>query len=349
MIKKTLNFSPYKRIIKKCLVSGLSIPLSFDGLTRFAQSVKSSLTILGYHRIKDVPCSDGRFDDGLINATCEEFEWQVKYLKRNFNPITFNDLKGAVESAGRLPERPVIITFDDGFDDNYFNAFGILKDHSVPATFFITTGLMDSNELFWFEKIHFILSDPKLERIPCLDGGYETLNSNRAPHILALTEELKKLPDQQRRQYIQELEASADCSPNNMDSTDSKTMTWDQVIEMSVSGMEIGSHSVTHPILSMLTDSNLAQELQESKTTIEQRIGKEVTVLAYPNGSDASVGKRVEDAAKDAGYSFGVKYGLSGNNHFSSFQRYSLKRVGIQDYHRQGSFKLAILYPQLVF
>ena len=63
----------------------------------------------------------------------------------------------------------------------------------------------------------------------------------------------------------------------------------------------------------------------------------------------SSVGKRVEEATKEAGYSFAVKYGLYGDNQFSKLKHYSLQRVGIQGYHRQGSFKLAMLYPQLVF
>ena len=100
---------------------------------------KNTVSIIAYHRVKDYDENSYAFDKNLINASCEEFEWQIRYIKKYFTPITFSELKDIVESKSDLPKRSIIITFDDGFDDNYNNAFRILNKYSVPATFFIST------------------------------------------------------------------------------------------------------------------------------------------------------------------------------------------------------------------
>jgi len=320
-----------------------------ERVKQFISRKEDCFSVIGYHRIKDDYSVGRRFDDGLINASCDEFEWQVRYLKNNFDPITFNDLKDIVYNGVSLPRRAVIITFDDGFDDNYTNAFRILSSHSVPATFFVTSGLIGVKEPFWFEKMHYILSDLSIDRVPDIDGSVLDLRCDRSKAINSLVGRLKKVPDTIRQDYMNDLELKTNVLLVGSDLAESKTMGWDQVIEMSRSGMEIGSHTESHAILSSLKDDQLNHELCASKHKIESMIEKEVDVIAYPNGDDASIGPVVEEATKEAGYVFGVKYGVSGSNELSSFNRYGISRLGILASHQRGLFRVAMNYPGLVF
>jgi peptidoglycan/xylan/chitin deacetylase (PgdA/CDA1 family) len=115
---------------------------------------KDELVILAYHRI----CrADGfMWDDGLVSASPEEFERQIRYIAERFTPISFRELQRILKGESLLPPKPIIVTFDDGYMDNYRNAFPILRRYGVPATFFIATGFVEGQKPPWWDLRAFI-------------------------------------------------------------------------------------------------------------------------------------------------------------------------------------------------
>ena len=97
---------------------------------------RRELRILAYHRIID---PNHAYDSENVSADLENFDWQMRYMRKNYDVISFQELKSIIESGDVLPKRCAMITFDDGFADNYFNAFPILKELGMPALFSVIT------------------------------------------------------------------------------------------------------------------------------------------------------------------------------------------------------------------
>lgn len=163
----------------------------------------SGIPVLNYHQINDE-------DENLLTVSTTEFETQMAWLEENgYHAITAAELADALEGRANLPERPVLITFDDGYVDNYTCAFPILKKHGMKATIFIIS-------------------------------EYVSLYPN----------------------YL----------------------TWEQLLEMQLHGIDFGSHTVDHNVLTELSPNSVNHELADSKRTLETQLGRRVEFLAYPCG-----------------------------------------------------------------
>lgn len=123
---------------------------------RIMRFTKRNLTILAYHRVSDYK-QNCPLDDNLISASPEEFEKQVRYLKANYDCIDFATLSDILKGNLRFRGNALIITFDDGYKDNYDNAYPILKEHGTPATIFIATEFIDKQNLFWWDKVAYMV------------------------------------------------------------------------------------------------------------------------------------------------------------------------------------------------
>ncbi|MCD6505461.1 polysaccharide deacetylase family protein [Candidatus Poribacteria bacterium] len=125
--------------------------LALSGITRLKELLgrKDRLLVLVYHRI----CETEGFmwDDDLVSASPQQFERQVRYIAERFTPITFEELGRILDGRSPMPPRPVIVTFDDGYMDNYLQAFPILKRYGVPATFFIPVGFIGTRKVTWWD------------------------------------------------------------------------------------------------------------------------------------------------------------------------------------------------------
>jgi peptidoglycan/xylan/chitin deacetylase (PgdA/CDA1 family) len=124
-----------------------------SGLAQRSKKNSRLLTILAYHRI--LPPDNGfMFDEGVISASPEVFERQMKFVKENFNVISFKDLQGVLNRNEKEDQKPyLIITFDDGYLDNYTYAYPILKKYGLPATIFLTVNYIGTNLIFWWDQI----------------------------------------------------------------------------------------------------------------------------------------------------------------------------------------------------
>src|SRR5690606_3050624 len=148
----------WSRILKKRTAARM---LSRTGLGRlFAALMPSSgILILNYHRIGDGSASP--YDRELFSADAEAFDAQVARLARDCDVISPADIESVAGRRGRH----VLLTFDDGYLDNYDTAFPILRRHGVQATFFIATGYIDRPRLPWWDEIAWLLRSTAAARL----------------------------------------------------------------------------------------------------------------------------------------------------------------------------------------
>ena len=309
------------------------------------------LPILAYHRILN--CLDEdlfKFDPELVSARGDQFRWQMNYIKKRFSPIKFQDLVLAIETGAVLPKHPIIITFDDGFDDNYRVAYPILHDLGIPATIFLSTGYIGKNNTFWFDWLVYMICTTSKTELELTGVGHIVLK-NGLKERRAICKELlkwaKRIPEVNRRQLIVDVEKQVDMCQPKEGFTESRPLTWEQVKEMAENGIEFGSHTVNHPILANLDEEDLKHELTQSKTTIEHKIGQEVNVLAYPVGGYIAFNKHVQVVAKKSGYKLACSY-LPGTNKQNISDHFALRRLHVERYTDEASFAAMICLPEIL-
>jgi peptidoglycan/xylan/chitin deacetylase (PgdA/CDA1 family) len=303
----------------------LDLTGSLDLAGHFSRQFGSrQLTILMYHRV-NVPGVEPLTNPRVISTTPDEFDEQMKWLARNCCPIRFSDLTYLKASNRPLPKRSVIVTFDDGYWDNYLYAFPILQRHRVPATIFLVTGHVGKTVAFWWERVTAQLK----------------ARNYRVEEIVLEIERLLHLPDEKREAEIREIDA-AGVEAAQIGRT---SVNWEEVREMSSAGIEFGGHTVNHPVLSRLTPSTLFYEVGQCKRDIEEKIGKKVETFAYPVGRSFSVNREAVDAVRAAGYKYAVttSYGI---NRPGEWNPLLLKRIGIFLGDELPRFKAKLLVPR---
>jgi peptidoglycan/xylan/chitin deacetylase (PgdA/CDA1 family) len=237
---------------------------------------KARLSVLIFHRVLSAT-------DPLLPAEPDavRFELQMRWLKVWFNVLPLSE---AIERLGRgtLPARAAAITFDDGYADNYTNALPILRRLGLPATFFVATGYLNGGRM-WNDTVIESLrcaATPELDLQRMKLGRYSlTTVEDRRRSINELLSRLKYLDGPTRQSCVGEV--AAECG---LQTARNLMMTSEQVRLLAAAGMTVGAHTVTHPILSRISDSEARAEIAESKIQLESITGVKVTLFAYPNG-----------------------------------------------------------------
>jgi peptidoglycan/xylan/chitin deacetylase (PgdA/CDA1 family) len=237
---------------------------------------RRGLSILIYHRV--LPHKDPLFPSEVDAA---EFSAQLEMLKARFNVLPLLEAVRRVR-AGTLPPRAAAITFDDGYADNAEVALPILQRHGLHATFFVATGFLNGGRM-WNDSVYELV-----RRMPgdVLDAAalglgthpLQTIGQRRAA-IPALIGQLKYLPMAERQALVDRLVAHAGVAlPDDL------MMSSAQVRRLHAAGMGIGAHTVNHPILARLPDNAAREEIAQGKLALEDIIGDNVALFAYPNG-----------------------------------------------------------------
>ena len=260
------------------------------------------LTVLNYHRIED-PFKQG-FDTFKpnISATPQEFSRQMEYVKARFNVITCEQLAACLRGEKKLPPHAAIITFDDGYTDNLTNALPILQKYNLPAVIFLTTDFMGSDLPFYWDAVAYCFYHTKKNDafLPLTGECSWHDEHSRERIMLRWIEAVKKLPEDEKRAMIRQIGPLLDVDiPAGAFAN--LHLTWEQVRAMRRSGIEFGSHTAAHPILTRIPLEQARREIQESKRKIEAEIAEPVISLAYPNGGSADFSPDVMEAARQAG------------------------------------------------
>lgn len=234
------------------------------------------LLILIYHRVRAEPSSISK--TALHRAV---FDWQMQIVAQHCRPVAL--LEGLHRMrAGNLPARSVAVTFDDGYADNADVALPVLLHYGVPATFFVATGFLDGGRM-WNDSIVESIRQAPTGRLDLgvIGLGIEQLGPvpTRGPLVQQVIAAVKHLPPGERLARVQ-----AVCDAIGADLPGDLMMTSSQVRRLADAGMEVGAHTVHHPILRSLAEEEARREIEDSRRSLERITGRPVRSFAYPNG-----------------------------------------------------------------
>ena len=298
---------------------------------------------LNYHRI-----GDGRksiFDRGLWSATEEDFERQVRYLKANFDVISPRDVAYVVRVKRG---RHVLITFDDGYLDNYTAAFPILRSHGARATFFVATGFIDEPRLPWWDEIAWMVRASKktsltLPAFLAEPVAFDEPDRERA--VRALLRAYKELPGDRTFAYLEAVsEVTGTGRPPAGAVSGRLWMTWDMLREMHAAGMTIGGHTIHHPVLSRLTREEQYEEIGGCCARIAAELKAPVRAFAYPVGGRDAFNLDTRACLRHAGVRTAFSY-YGGFRKLSDWDDYDINRIAIEQDMSFEQFRASVMFP----
>lgn len=308
--------------------------------------------VLTYHRIVDLePRTPYPFDEELVSASSAEFDWQMGFLAAHFRPERLGTLLAMARAGRRIPPGSVAVTFDDGFLDNYAVAFPILRKHKVPATFFVTTDFVEQNRPIWFEVVAYAYLNlaPRSIRHPLVEQAAPSSPARevRIVELSQIMRTLKTVTDTERAAFVDHVLGLIDKDALARDwQRFGGAMRWEHVAEMAKAKFEIGSHTVSHPILSQTQGQVLVRELAVSKRTLEEKVGTPVDLLAYPVGGRAHFSPEVVRAAQGAGYKFGISY-IAAVNQREHIDPFCVHRHTVERYMTRERFEAQLCLPKI--
>jgi len=270
--------------------------------------------ILCYHRIADLPQSPRR-----LWVSPQRFAEQLEVLTRNFVPLSLAELAERLQE-GKVPDKAVVITFDDGYADNFWSALPLLERFGVPATVFVTTGLVGTErEFYWDELERLILGETVKGRNGETEKGRSgnligqelrleirgrvrqwklTNDEERLKAYHEIHDLLTPLLPEQREAVLQQLRLWFGVSENGR--PDYRLMTVEELVAISRDGLvDIGAHTVNHPDLTAIPPEQQRWEIETSKRQLEEWLGRPVRWFAYPYGSGNFVTRQL---VKEAGF-----------------------------------------------
>lgn len=287
---------------------------------RAAAALRPGVVILMYHRVHDALA-----DPWDLCVSPAHFDEQMQYLRRHHAVLSLRRVTELL-AAGRLPRRAVVLTFDDGYADGLLAAKPILERWELPATFFVTTGKLGQPRAYWWDELSRLfleagtlpgtldieLNGERLVRElgncatyteeDCRRHSAWRANANGDPTprhaiVRALNDRLYQRPDHEQRQALDALFAWARVSPRGRASD--RTLSPEELIAAEDGGLvEIGAHSVTHPVLTSLPAAAQRDEITRCKARLEEILGHPVPSFCYPHGAySAQTVALVKDAA----------------------------------------------------
>lgn len=326
------------RAAKRAFRAGLGFSLQSLGLLKVLERARAgrSPKILYYHRVSAGPVSA----DIGISVSAANFERQMRHLVRRYRVVPLADLlDGWIRGRASNP-REIAVTFDDGYRDNYDNAYPILMRHQVPATIFLTTAFIGSSSLLWWDRVAAMLTRARTrgpasvaisaslpESLCSLVNAF--FESGEKVTLARTVDELKRLGRSGRIRAIEALSAALGDS-----SEDGPRMfvNWDEVREMAANGLTFGSHTHTHAVLPELGLAEAKEELALSKRLIETTVGVPVRMLAYPDGCFS---EGVKTLAREVGYDYALQ--TRRNLDGQQGDPYAIPRIRIEESHSLGA------------
>lgn len=272
------------------------------GILRLLEGFRSKpgILILNYHRIGER--SESVFDRELFSATADDFDRQLKYLKQHFEILSGDALQSLVRSKDCIKRMHVALTFDDGYLDNYTQAFPILRANDCTATFFLIAQYVGSALIPWWDEIAFLIRNTKKQHLRLEFPVPITipLEGDREGAIRAALRHYKRPDNVHCDDLMDQLRREANCP---LPDVHRRFLNWSEAREMRDAGMTIGSHTQTHPILGQITPARQEWELRQSKQIIEENLGSKIDTLAYPVGTRNGFDAATENLARSLGYS----------------------------------------------
>ena len=284
----------------------------------------SKVLIVLYHRVADV-----KLDPQLLAVTPEHFAEHLEILRSYGRPMSLRELIVALRN-GCLPRRAVVVTFDDGYTDNLYYAKPLLERYDIPATAFLTAGYIGSKREFWWDELERLVLEPgKLPETlrvningsvcqwaleAAADYSEESYRQHQSWNVKqkddpsprqrlyrSLCPLLRPLSEGERRAVLDELLVWA--GAESVSRPTHRTLSPDEVVCLADGDLvEVGSHTMTHPVLSRMSVATQQAEVRQSKARLEEILGREVSSFAYPYGAQSDYTQETVGMVHEAGF-----------------------------------------------
>jgi peptidoglycan/xylan/chitin deacetylase (PgdA/CDA1 family) len=281
------------------------------GIFALARTMSAGMArILMYHNFS----GPGEANNEEVSVTAARN--QLEYLRRYFHVVPLSRVVEQLRSGMPLQSHTVALTIDDGRRNCYEFFFPLLKEFEMPATFFVVSSFIRRDAWVWTDKVLWLGEQalPSSELAPDrIEGFFEVLNKVR-PEL--------------RNMLIERVAAGMGVSIPKEPPMKFAPCSWSELREMADSGLvEIGSHTVTHPIFASLTDEESWKELTVSRAQIEEGLGREVSCFCFPNGKPPDYRPSHLRQVREAGYTGAVvsRFGQAS----SGANPYELPRIGV--------------------
>ena len=328
IIRNSIRF--LKRLTLFCLFYTGVLSMLIRVVTRIWK--RHPCIVLTFHRIVD----DGEKylnKSPVVNHRVQDFRKEIGYLKEYFRILGIDEMVDRVKEGSGFKSPSILITFDDGYRDNYVLAYPALKRYGIPATIYLTTGLIGGMERTWPDKIEFALLETREESLQ-LPGIWDkrtvSIRSAREKEQVheMITAQLKELTNSERLSILNNIFSSLKIEMKSMNSGKRRMMLqWEEVREMGENNISFGCHTNSHPILSSMPLDEAKKEILVSKEILERRVGEEVKHFAFPNGRDQDFSEDLREYCKEIGLVTvaSVSYGPNSGR---KEELLSLRRIG---------------------
>ena len=258
--------------------------------------------IINFHRFFE--SNDGILQKGpSVHTSVSDFDTLLGLLGSRFEFISINTLVGHLESGEPFRHDSVAITMDDGYEDNFTLGLPVLEKHGVPATIYIATGFIGTSDLLPMDAIDYALRNTGKGQLDWSFLGREKISlgsyAERCRANIAVGKIFKSLQAEELDERLQEL---FDRLEVNRVVEDNGMLDWEQVLHLKQAGMEIGSHGVTHRLMTRLSKAVARQELMTSRDEIFGRTGCTPEHFAYPNGMAEDFDDELREEARSLGF-----------------------------------------------
>lgn len=256
-------------------------------------SMSNSINVLLYHRVIDLP-----IDTWKLAISPKIFKEHIEFISQHYNIISAEDDWTNIQNNG------VVITFDDGYADVYKNALPILEYYKVPATVFVSTCNLDTEDEFWWDELERIIFFKGID-INQLDIFGKTLPittiEDKIKACYYIHPYLKSMCHAERKEVLNKMAIKLNSMKNGRKTH--KSLSIDELKKLSNSPyITIGGHTVTHSCLANESTEIQKWEIEHSKEAIEKIIGKPLTVFSYPFGQKNDFTNETTYIVKECGY-----------------------------------------------
>ena len=316
--------------------------MHYSGALRLARRISKSLELsrtsplplLNFHRAQAprflILCYHGIGESGnplIPSPSSDQFDAQMHFLRDNYRVLSLEDLFRELSDPSSL-EPGVAITFDDGYRSTYTQAFPILKKYQLPATIYLIADPVETGQVAWYDRVFSAMAYAPPEEFQVdLEGPWRfrlLSEESRLRSALEIVAFLRGLPNSIREEYCARLEKTF-CLPQ--DATSGKVLNWAEIRVMQKSGVTFGSHTMSHPVVSQLSNAELERELLDSKRYLEEKLGSPVRDFAYPFGKASDCGLTTTALLAKYGYRSAVTT-LPGMN-TPRVNRFELRRIQV--------------------
>ena len=295
----------------------------------------SALRVLTYHRVLEPDAAEAS-NPSLVSATPAVFAEQMRHLARRYRVLPADEVASAYRAGRRLPERAVLITFDDAYRDVGEIAWPILRRFGLPATVFVPTAFPDEARPFWWDRLHHAIRTTAcsaLDGVPPDPLPLRTPEARRAT-LRALQGRVKAMPHADAMRLVDEV-----CDRLGVaQAPTSNVHGWDELRQLAGDGMTIGAHTRTHPALTRLPLPEARAEIRGSRDDVRREIGVVPVIFAYPFGAHDD---RVVAAVREEGFDLAVTC-LDGHNRVPACDPLRLCRTNITPRTSSVVFRLRL-------